>query len=333
LQTKVECKTCSQLVCSWCSEYSMCMYCWTKAEKDKDFAFVVHGAKRQSEKMALPCKSCSLPFTQECCKCHKFYCSRCVIHFRDIWGTKTSQVCKSCWPILKEEFKSEGDNESNPEIFQGENSPSIDVECAVGTCLTCRRKGVNQKCHGCSSFVCVMCSGFVHAPEVSRFCLSLLCFQCVKVKTTKRQLFGEPCGFFALTESQAKMIEDNKICSVCSSTVHFFQQPYLCTQCESVVCRKCFASNVCENCEQGRTKVSGDVLICDECQEACPVARIVWLNDRRFHPECVVHYRKKGGLFCAFCNQVALQSQGTCIFNGQTVHNSCLVPFKKQQVM
>jgi ATP-binding cassette subfamily C (CFTR/MRP) protein 4 len=332
LQTKVECKSCSQFVCSWCSEYCMCMYCWTKAEKEKDFAFVIHGAKRQSEKMALPCKNCSLPFTQECCKCHNFYCSRCVIHFRDIWGTKTSQVCRSCWPILKDEFKSEANNESNAETFQGDNLPSFEIECAVGTCLICRKKGVNQKCHGCSSFVCGICSGFVHAPEISRFCLSLLCSKCLQVKLTKRQLFGEPCGFLALTESQAKMIEENKTCSVCSSTVHFFQQPYLCRQCESVVCRKCFSNDVCENCQQGRTtKVSVEVLICDECKEVCPVINIVWLNDRRFHPECVINYRKKGGLFCAFCNQLALQSQGTCIFNGQTVHNSCLVPFKKQQ--
>jgi ABC-type multidrug transport system fused ATPase/permease subunit len=336
LQTKVECKVCSQLVCSWCSEYSRCMYCWTTAEKERDFAFVIHGAKRQSEKMVFPCNNCSLPFTQECCKCYNFYCAKCLIHFRDIWGTKTSQVCKICWPILKEEFKSELNNELsnelNAEIFQRDNSPSLGIECAIGTCLICRKKGVNQKCHGCSSFVCGICSGFVHAPEVSRFCLSLLCSQCVKVKTTKRQLFGEPCGFFALTELQARIIEDNKSCSICTSIVHFFLQPYLCTQCESVVCRKCFSTNVCENCQQGRTKkVSAEVLICDECKEACPVASIVWLNDRRFHPECVVHYRKKGGLFCAFCNQLALLSQGTCIFNGQTVHNSCLVPFKKQQ--
>jgi ABC-type multidrug transport system fused ATPase/permease subunit len=332
LRAKVECKTCSQLVCSWCSEYSMCMYCWTTAEKEKDFSFVIHGARRQSEKMARPCKTCSLPFSQECCKCCNFYCSKCVIHFRDIWRTKTSQVCKSCWPILKEELRSEADDESNPEIFQGDNSPSIDVECAVGTCLTCRRKGVNQKCHGCSSFVCGMCSGFVHTPEISRSCMSLLCTLCVMVKKTKRQLFGEPCGFFAMTESQTKMIEENKLCSVCTSIVHFFQEPYLCTQCESVVCRKCFATNVCENCQQGRSKkVFDEVLICDECKEACPVASVVWLNDRHFHPECVVHYRKKGQVFCAFCDQIALQSQGTCIFNGQTVHNVCLVPFKKQQ--
>lgn len=215
-------------------------------------------------------------------------------------------------------------NEGCAEIFQAENSPVVESECAVGTCLICRKKGVNQRCSGCSSFVCAKCSGFVHAPEISQFCLSLLCSQCLKVKTTKRQLFGEPCGFFALTESQAKMIEQNKTCSVCSSIVHFFQQPYLCMQFEGVVCRKCFSNNVCENCQQGRTKkkVSDEALICDECKEACPVTSIVWPNDRRFHPECVVQYRKKGGLFCAFCNQPALQSHGTCIFNGQTQFKS-----------
>jgi ABC-type multidrug transport system fused ATPase/permease subunit len=332
LQTKVECKRCSQFVCCWCAEYRVCMYCWANSEKEKDFIFAVNAARRPSEKKGFPCQNCSLPFTQECAKCSKFFCGKCLIRFRDIWGTKTSNACKECWLMLKEEFSEIDQDESGAEIFQGDNFIPLESDCAFGTCLICRKKGVNEKCRGCSSFICGSCSGFVLAPDLSSTRLVLLCSSCMRVKPIMRQLFGEPCGFFTLTDWQAKLIEDKQMCSACSSVLHFFQQPYSCSRCENVVCRHCYKNSVCENCQEGRTgKNLSEVLICDECGNACPIKSVVWLNDRRFHPECVVNFRRKGGVLCAFCNQVALQSQGTCIFNGKSVHNNCLVPFKKQQ--
>ena len=325
-----DCKTCVQKVCQYCSYVGKCMYCFNPA--DREYYFALSAAVRPSEKLLLPCSNCKKIFSTICCRCDNLFCDECSIYFRDIWDTKSSASCKSCWPALGDFFLSKDETEGRAEIIQGDSFSLPPSEYVMGTCTVCRKKGVNLKCSGCLSFICSVCSGYVCVPLKSNRHMQLLCLICLKVEKFSRQLFGDPPGFLSLTLDQEHQINSKVQCNSCSEVMDFFLQPYNCERCNKFSCRKCFAGMVCAKCSSGKNFDNPDErLVCDECGVFVLEKDAVWMNENRFHPKCVALYRKQNTKICAECGQMALFSQRTCLFNGCLLHDSCLVSFKKRQ--
>ncbi len=194
----------------------------------------------------------------------------------------------------------------------------------MGTCTICRRRtGVCLCCEVCKAYICCSCSGFVYCEQRSAHRLILLCSSCSRTEQPSHALFGEVPPFFHISQDQVDVIRREESCSVCDFRFSFFLQPYLCLDCARFCCRKCYRSKRCQDC---RAAKKTDAFLCDGCKAPCK-NDVVWVNERRFHGRCVAKYRMQE--VCAYCERIVIKTQGACFFNGVTVHNSCLIPYKK----
>ncbi len=318
------CLRCNKKICSFCGSKEFCFHCLK--EEDKNFHLLSSRAIFFDTYQVCACKTCRDCFCRPCTVCSELHCDNCLIYFRNIWNTTFPFCCKSCWPVQEKEiFKNdEFRSEAEVEVFHA-NFSVMTVEKAIGTCSLCRRKtGVCLSCEICKAYVCCACCGFVYCENKSAQRLILLCSSCSSTEKPSYSLYGEVPPFFCISQDQVAAIRRKESCSACGFLFSFFLQPYSCSECEKLCCRKCYQNRTCQNCRAGK-KV--DAIFCDGCKAPCK-NDVVWVNERRFHGKCVAKYRTQE--VCAYCETIAIKAQGLCFFNGVTVHNSCLIPYKSK---
>lgn len=224
------------------------------------------------------------------------------------------------------------------EIYQGDNF-DFARSMASGSCSLCRRKFPVEACSVCCAFICDYCSGFVRPLNNTERQLKLVCSACLNVGNVEKLNYGSFPQFLSLSKWQIQNLGSR--CRGCQSPFTCHTPAYPCDTCQGCVCEQCaggepedFGRNQCIACREGRAMLgSKTVDTCDHCHEFIIENNALWVNQSRFHPQCLPKARAAGsGKVCAYCGRPVIGESNSVMLNQNLLHSSCLNPFRKTRV-
>jgi len=197
-----------------------------------------------------------------------------------------------------------------------------------------------SRCSSCNELVCTnsLCARLMYVPRLSEGKYVLICSRCVRSVDFEVGENGEGEGFFSLSANQMEVLRENpkKQCNSCSLEFSFFLQPFACSKCQEICCRRCcnltlLGTNECGECFRNPGRVPSKnthALLCDCCGLAILEEELIWLNMNKLHTHCLKTFKTRNAKICSLCEKAIIGDQ-SILLNEDILHDYCLPAYRK----